>query len=204
MSESFILSAMSYTSSNIAQLSGLLTELVRKVIQVCEHSGPSTRNDSIQPDMITPDALLHTLCPENFQHEFYISVTSEIPRPAYKDRSFSLSLCLMNTFGKQITLEKQTKFIIQIYTLDYPVTLLERNTVGDKMLRGTYEAYSDSVIMFKRVFVNEVSSHFRNGYFLFVVIAEDKRVKPLIIDEFVVKARKISETGNKRRKLLEH
>lgn len=40
-------------------------------------------------------------------------------------------------------------------------------------MRGTVEADSDGYIVFKKVVVKEVSSHFRNGCFYLVIVPEN-------------------------------
>ena len=70
-------------------------------------------------------------------------------------------------------------------------------------MRGSLDVESDSVIFFKKIMINEVSSHFRNGALLLVVQPSLTFIKPFIIEDFVIKARKMHISKPiKRRKLI--
>jgi hypothetical protein len=71
-------------------------------------------------------------------------------------------------------------------------------------MRGTIETESSNLVHFHKIVIKEVTSHFRNGWFYLVVVPkQDSRVKPLIINNFVIKARKIADGTPRKRVKLE-
>jgi hypothetical protein len=67
-------------------------------------------------------------------------------------------------------------------------------------MRGTLDAEGDSTIVFRKVIIKEVTSHFRNGVLFLVVLAQDtNKIQPLIIDNLVIKARKVSVNDLKKK-----
>jgi hypothetical protein len=104
--------------------------------------------------------------------------------------------------GAQVTMPKQTIFKVLLFTTESPPKLLKLNTSGDKIMRGNIEVLSNSIVHFPKIVIKEVTSHFRNGY-LFLVIApvDDLNIQPLILSNFVIKARKMNNDGEPRKKI---
>ncbi|CAG9314086.1 unnamed protein product [Blepharisma stoltei] len=146
-------------------------------------------------------SLLSVLCGGSTEFQYFIKLTSEVPEPAYKERAFMLTAQIIDGQGNQVTLPSSLKFKIMIFTSENPPKLLLINTSGDKIMRGTTEVESNSQIVFSKVVIKEVTSHFRNGWFYLVIKpVENSSIKPLIIENLVIKARKMDPEGNSRKK----
>lgn len=162
-------------------------------------TGPEPQNE----EATTPSSLLKFLCGDKCNHSFSLQLAIDIPHPAYKERVFSLVLNIVDINGTKANLRQNYVFKVMLYTADNPPKLLTINTSGDKIMRGTTETEGNSEVIFKKIIVNEVSSHFRNGSFFLVVTPKDADfIKPFVYPEFVIKARKIySECIKKKFKI---
>lgn len=139
------------------------------------------------------ESLLSYICPNNYSLPYSLSLASSISQPAYKDRCFSISLNIIDSAKHLITLSETQSFKIFLYTTDNPPKLLTVNTSGDRIIRGINEVESNCHVLFKKVIINEVSSHYRQGC-LFLVIMPERLdlISPLIVENFIVKARKVT------------
>jgi hypothetical protein len=105
---------------------------------------------------------------------------------------------------------------LAIYTCENPPKFIEKNTAGQKMLKGFVD---QSLLMglcnFEKVQIKEVTSHYRDGWIFLVAIPcmtplganktdcfiDFTSIKPLVIEGVVVKAKKPkkkSEKGEER------
>ena len=81
-----------------------------------------------------------------------------------------------------------------LFTKENMTKVILLNTNGKDIIKGTCVIEGDSKIVFKKISVQEVSSHYQLGEFVLVVTAINFfEVKPFIMNEFVVRARKIPE-----------
>ena len=152
-------------------------------------------------EVITAAHLKRILCGNDYEQEYRLELVSEMPSPAYKERSFSLMLQIVNKMGEKVCLPESLNFKVMLFTTENPPKVMKINTSGDKILKGITEAQGNSTIFFRKLAVKEVTSHFRNGCFFFVVTTKDsKMIRPLIIENFVVKARKINNEPAPRKK----
>jgi hypothetical protein len=143
-------------------------------------------------EVTTSDHILSILCGNKTSHLFSLRLVSELPQPAYKERAFSLMIEVVDRNGLRVTMPIPVNFKIMLFTTESPPKLLKVNTSGDKIMRGTIEVESNGVVLFKKIVIKEVTSHFRNGcFFLAVMPKNSSDIKPLVIDNFVIKARKI-------------
>lgn len=170
-----------------------IQDALAKVLQFTEGS-QKIENGSVPQteEATTPSSLLKFLCGDLCNHSHSLQIANEIPSPAYKERAFSVMLNIIDSNGSKVRLSQNVVFKVMLFTADSPPKLLAINTSGDKIMRGTLEAEGNSAVMFRKIIIKEVTSHFRNGSFFFVVVAKDANfIKPFIYPEFVIKARKI-------------
>jgi hypothetical protein len=146
--------------------------------------------------------VLKVLCGAEDRFESQLTLDSELPSPVYKERAFGLTCALRNVCGETVFLEKPVTCKLLLFTAELPPRLLKNNTSGDKVMRGTVETeLEQGTCKFQRIIVKEVSSHFRNGgFFLVVAVIGHPEIRPLIIPDFVVKARKVLGDGGKPKK----
>ena len=159
-------------------------------------------NSVTSDEVITAKALEKFICGEDAKHTHFLQFVSEVPNPAYKERAFSLLLQIVDSEGNKAMLPEATGFKVMLFTTENPPKLMKINTNGDNILKGTIETQGNCNVMFRKIAIKEVSSHFRGGCFFFVIAPKDASyIKPLIIENFIVKARKIpTDIGLPRKK----
>ena len=169
--------------------------------KISNHSVSTNTISATSEEIMTASQLSYILCGNDIEQEYRLKLVSEMPSPAYKERSFSLNLQIVNKIGEKVFLSESFNFKVMLFTTENPPKLMKINTSGDKILKGITEAQGNSTIFFRKLAVKEVTSHFRNGCFFFVVTTKDsKMIRPLIIENFVLKARKINNEAALQKK----
>ena len=99
---------------------------------------------------------------------------------------------------------------LALYTSENPPKFIERNTAGQKILKGyTEQSLYQGVCRFEKIQIKEVTSHFRNGWVFIVIIPsmtplgsmtpsqesfiDYTAIEPLVLEKVVVKAKKLKE-----------
>ena len=170
---------------------------VESLTKSLELSNWSENSSIVVPreEVITSDHIFMILCGSKNNHAYSLRLVSDIPQPAYKERAFSLMMEIVDRNGEKATMPVPINFKIMLFTTESPPKLMKVNTSGDKIMRGTVEVESSGVVFFRKIVVKEVTSHFRNGCFFLAVMPKNSTdIKPLIIENFVIKARKILAT----------
>ncbi|OMJ79456.1 hypothetical protein SteCoe_20509 [Stentor coeruleus] len=179
------------------------TELIKNTFEVTkkvldklegspkEQSIPENTTGSSDQETISTGALFIYLSSGRTDQPYSLLMSEDFPYPIYKERCFSVSLKIVDSLNNPVTLNKPIVFKILLYATENPPKLLTTNTFGDRIMRGTLEIESSSEMIFKKLVIKEVTSRFRNGVIYFVVMPQDTQlVKPLIIENVLVKARK--------------
>ncbi|OMJ86881.1 hypothetical protein SteCoe_11517 [Stentor coeruleus] len=153
-------------------------------------------------EVTNSEKLLKILCGEGALHDYSLELANELPKPAFKEKAFSMILQIVDNKGQKVVLPNVVGFTIMLFTTESPPKLMKINTSGDKIMRGTSEADGNSTVLFRKIVIKEVTSHFRNGCFFLVVAPKDcNSIKPLIVPNFVIKARKLMSDGSLKKKI---
>ncbi|OMJ66680.1 hypothetical protein SteCoe_36401 [Stentor coeruleus] len=198
-----------FLQNDVALMNGMLrmmmqqTELIKNTFEVTkkvlDKLGGSSQEPSIpenitgpsDQEIISAGVLTSHLCGGRTDQPYSLLMSEDFPYPIYKERCFSVSLKIVDSSNNPVTLDKPMVFKILLYATENPPKLLTTNTFGDRIMRGTLEIESSSEIIFKKLVIKEVTSRFRNGVVYFVVMPQDTQlVKPMIIEDVLVKARK--------------
>ena len=176
---------------------------VEAVNKLAQNLGVKHSAVEVATDEVTnSEQLKKMLCPDSLSHEYSLQLISSLPDPAYKERAFSLLLQIVDKNGGKATLANSASFSILLFTTESPPKLLKVNTSGDKVMRGTTDADGNSSIFFRKIVIKEVTSHFRNGCFFLVVSPKNSNnIEPLIIPNFIIKARKLAPDNSLRKKI---
>lgn len=179
------------------------TELIKNTFEVTKKVLDKLGGSSHEPNIpeivtglsdqetISTGALITHLCGGSIDQPYSLLMSEDLPYPIYKERCFSVSLKIVDSSNNPVTLDKPMVFKILLYATENPPKLLTANTFGDRIMRGTLEIESSSEMVFKKLVIKEVTSRFRNGVIYFVVMPQDTQfIKPLIIEDVLVKARK--------------
>jgi hypothetical protein len=129
--------------------------------------------------------------------QLYLSIESEIPEPAYKERGFSLALTLRDAQGNIVTPPSQLYFKLSVCTQENDFVELSHNISGKRILRGTVEerVNRDGTLVFPNIVITEVSSRHIGGSFSLVVTPSmGAPVRTLVIPKVTVKARRAEKT----------
>lgn len=159
-------------------------------------------------DSISVNDLQKALCGGNQSFHSHLVLKSSLPTPAFKDRAFSLSTCIEPLEPERAQEGPSQSLTAQLFlfTSESPPKMLRTTTLGEKIIKGDTEVENENTTFtFRKVVIKEVTSHFPNGcFFLVVAIVNSVTVKPLIVEKFVVKARKIlGEADPRKRAKLE-
>jgi hypothetical protein len=136
-----------------------------------------------------------------FNYELMLS--KDLQMPVYKERAFSLDANIVDRNLRFAPLADPCDFKIMLFTTEVPPKVMKINTSGDKIMRGTTEislARNTYKVNFSKIVIKEVTSHFRNGCFFLVVLPSNPEIKPLIIENLVIKARKMCAEPKVRKK----
>jgi len=124
--------------------------------------------------------------------------------PLYKERAFTLNANIKNTSNQFVPLQEPCDFNIMLFTTEVPPKIMKISTSGDKIMRGTTEislSRNQFHVFFSRIVIKEVTSHFRNGCFFLVIMPSLKYIEPLIVENVVIKARKMGMDSGTRKKM---
>ncbi|OMJ77182.1 hypothetical protein SteCoe_23292 [Stentor coeruleus] len=184
------------------QLLGHLHTIIEKIDTATSDSHQTT-NSSNESGTTSRQSLLDYISKVPSETALSLELASQFPSTAYKGRSFSFGLYINDENKKRIMLNESVKFKICLYTSESPPQLISINTNGEKIARGTLDVEGNSIVLFKKVIVTEVTSHFRNGSVFFVVLPQNASfIKPFVVEDFIVKARKPSEREMKKKRKL--
>lgn len=125
-------------------------------------------------------------------YKLQLSPAADLPQQVFRERGFSLTFQLTASDGTPRTVPR-LRFKLSLYTQETPPRRLHRNIAGKKVLRGSLEAESSStgLVSFKNIVINEVSSHYLgDGFYLAVLSGSQVAVRPFVLRDFSVKARK--------------
>ena len=194
-----LLSDQKQMIKKITEEAALTTEKINKV--TTKLGLKSNQVECTSEESTNPDQLLKLLTGQITTFSYSLSLVSDIPSPAFKEKAFSLLLQILDENGNQATLPSSTLFNLLLFTTESPPKALKTSMTGDKVIRGTTEVEGNSSVLFKKIVIKEVSSHFRGGCFYLVVTSKNPCVRPLIVPSFVVKARKLNADGTPRKKV---
>lgn len=206
----YLIQAICQQAEMISLLSNQNQATNDRLVHICDHlknlNSVNITSSLIVPceESTTSSDLLRMITGPSLKFDFKIELLSKIPCPIFKERSFSIIARIVDLHGNPVTLPSEIRFKIMIFTTESPSKLLLKNTSGEKIMRGTFEVETNGLISFNNLVIKEVTSHFRNGcFFLVVAPIQAKLIEPLIIENVVVKARKVNneEAPKKRRKL---
>jgi len=166
-------------------------------------------------DTVTTENLLTYLYGPNPDFQYHLILKSELPLPLYRERNFKFTVLLVDKNGTPVENTNRIALTIGIYSSENPPKYIDANTSGNKILKGFIEKdLVSGSATFEKIQIKEVTSHFRNGWVFFVVypklvsvgsntimlnghnIVNSSKIKPLILEKVVVKAKKSKERDN--------
>jgi len=141
--------------------------------------------------------------------QYQIILKSDLQLPLYRERNFKFTVILTDKNGNVVENTNRIPLTLGLYSSENPPKYIDANTAGNKILKGFIEKdLVNGTATFEKIQIKEVTSHFRNGWIFFVVypkiianttpagganIINSQKIKPLILEKVVVKAKKAKE-----------
>lgn len=149
-------------------------------------------NCNIDKNSTKDEELIRDLCKGFSNQPYKLMLKSDIERPMYKDRAFSLVFEVVDSKKVSVKLESPMLFTVFLYSTTSPIQPIEFTKYKDRLITGTTVVQSSGIINFKKLAIREVSSYQKDGLFNMVIVPEDIRlIQPCIIRDITVKARKM-------------
>jgi hypothetical protein len=153
------------------------------------------RDLGMKDQRIASSALLMSLLVSPRSRPLYeLELAEPLVTPFCKGKYFELKVRL-----KSPEVHPNTVLEVLLYTSDVPPRKIVHNMTGRQMLRGVqqttlaYTEGSDVSLATFKIQLNEVTSHFCNGWIFLVVqpIASSTRgdIRPMVLDNIVIKAK---------------
>ncbi|CAG9319200.1 unnamed protein product [Blepharisma stoltei] len=181
---------------------------IRREIENLQVPGlPSDPQSGIVP---SKQNLLDLLTGEDTKFDFSLELSGSVPNPVCKGKYFSIKVFLEPVGEERIPIEERIQLGVSLYTAENPPKLINHNMSGGGMIKGhstswlTYDENERKHATSFKIQLNEVTSHFRNGWVFLVVQPQTPceyleqsgyKLKPLIVKHLVIKAK---ETTCKR------
>ncbi|CAD8054475.1 unnamed protein product [Paramecium primaurelia] len=148
---------------------------------------------------------------QNQQYKYELQIEEDLELPCYRNRIFKIKLRLVQN-EKTIINSNNLLVELQIWTYDKIPKKLTHNNKNQSIFKGCQQTIiKKGYGSLSRIQIKEVSSHFPKGAFLMVILPIDdgavigdeskflikkEWIKPLIINDVAVKAKKFSDRHN--------
>jgi len=164
----------------------------------------------------TPDMLVNYLYNNTQDFEYNLILKADLSLPLYRGRNFGMEVLLTDRNGIPVKNPMRIPLVVSIYTSENPPQHIEINNSGNKVLKGTVEKYLvNGIAYFEKVQIIEVTSHLRNGWIFLMIQPKNahnilgsnnsealagnidiRKIRPLIVDKVIVKAKRLKEKDN--------
>ncbi|CAK87901.1 unnamed protein product (macronuclear) [Paramecium tetraurelia] len=148
---------------------------------------------------------------KNQQYKYELQMEEELELPCYRNRIFQIKLKLVQN-EKTIINVNNLLVELQIWTYDKIPKKLTHNNKNQSIFKGCQQTViKKGYGKLSRIQIKEVSSHFPKGTFMMMIIPTDdgavigeeskfiikkEWIKPLIINDVSIKAKKFSDRHN--------
>jgi len=176
------------------------------------HPISTYQNIGNSSETMTVESLISFLYGPNPDFGYQLVLKHDLPLPLYRERNFKFTVILTDKNGNPVENTNRIPLTIGIYSSENPPKFIDSNTAGNKILKGFIDKdLVNGSVTFDKVQIKEVTSHFRNGWVFFVVypkiagqsgasvlgntsmVINGQKIKPLILEKVVVKAKKAKE-----------
>ena len=168
---------------------------------------PTTPNIQISENYLGTDEvssevdIVQLIAGEKASFVYSFQLLTALPQPVYKERAFSLTAEVVDHTGTRV---KDAAFNCKLllFSCEWPAKLLRTNTSGDKVMHGSVETtVTNGLCQFPNIVIKEVTSHFKNGVFFLAIAPSNSQIRPLVLPNLVVKARRVTLEGKPRKRL---
>lgn len=121
---------------------------------------------------------------------YSLILTNDALPAVFKLKPVALRFNVVDADGLVVLLAKPTVFRLELWLSSSPTIRLEKSHKGTPLLSGCTEVSSFGDVEFRKFYVSEVSSHYINCSFTLVVRPLDLTIRPFVLKNFIVQARK--------------
>ncbi|OMJ83418.1 hypothetical protein SteCoe_15689 [Stentor coeruleus] len=192
---SFIQACQAQTEA-VKNLSNIASEILDKLSAKSQRNIPILNMNESDGFSVSASRteLMNLLCKGKNNQMFSFQLEYDIPSPIYKDRLFKLEAKIIDSSGQTVELSNCIFVQILLFTKDSPPKQLVLTTTGEKMIKGNTEIKGKSLFVFNKIAIQNVTSHYLSGALYLVLLPNNcDLVKPLVIEDIVVRARKMKE-----------
>ncbi|CAG9331539.1 unnamed protein product [Blepharisma stoltei] len=189
----YLMTMCLYSKSLTDGMATLLSDFERLKSHCYNWKDPSSRAPTKE------DLLRQFTSLRNFQ--FSLKLASSITIPVCKKKTFGLNVYLKVHTNEELDESFKINLEAVLYLAENPPVKLTTSKAGKPPLVGntkTTLSWNQKKNCYAASFklkANEVSSHYRNGWFFLVIMPEANSgfdIKPLVIENFNVKAKQVS------------
>ncbi|CAG9327531.1 unnamed protein product [Blepharisma stoltei] len=177
--------------SNNLQLELLFDKVLNEAKILNSYLSNPRHSDLIIPESCNPSQAFSML---SWDLDYHLALESQLPENIYKERGFAISVSLRNRKDEICFLPTHSRYKVFLFTMDQQPRQLTLNISGKRIIRGTVEAemQDTGIVNMTNIVINEVSSHYAKESFCLVIMStSSSQVKPLLIKDLAVKARKM-------------
>lgn len=162
-------------------------------------------NDALDCAVPTKQTVYEVLGIHN-EHHFAIELSGILPNPVCKGKYFTFKVKISNNTETQFPMNLALRVMMNIYSAEIVPKLITVNMNGRNILKGSnevdlkYDPIEAAHVGSFKVQLNEVTSHFRNGWVFLVVqpvpsdflLQTGFMVSPLVIEHLVSKSKEVT------------
>ena len=122
-------------------------------------------------DILQASALIKILFGSDKRYDFKLRLAQKLELPLFRERNFFLQIELIDLEGRVVKNANKIPLSLALYSSENPPKFIEKNTAGQKILKGYIEqSLHQGICRFEKIQIKEVTSHFRNGWVFIVII----------------------------------
>lgn len=138
------------------------------------------------------NTLIEHICRGFLDQPFRIHFHDDVPRPAYKDKPFTLKGNIVDTQNNIAILHEPMIFKSLLFKAEHPISQVDVTRYKEQIIVGNPVIETSSIIYFRRIAIKEVSSYHPSKMYILVIMPEDiKLVQPYVFTEVVVKTKNL-------------
>mmetsp|Transcript_3626 Transcript_3626/g.7799 ORF Transcript_3626/g.7799 Transcript_3626/m.7799 type:complete len:266 (+) Transcript_3626:489-1286(+) len=178
------------TLANIEQLNRKTVERFVNMTKLLANSDRRLKRSRLSSDSEESTRLIEKEIYKEVSYLYSVRQTDDVVPTVFKQKPVSLRFRVVDSEGKPVQLAEPTVFTLELWLASMPTARLEKSHKGASLLSGCTEVSSYGEVEFRKFYVSEVSSHYSNNNFFLVVRPMDAAIRPYVMKNFTVRARK--------------
>ncbi|OMJ65113.1 hypothetical protein SteCoe_39231 [Stentor coeruleus] len=157
-----------------------------------------------KPIFVSKKTLIEHLCCGLLDQPYRLSFNDDIPRPAYKDKAFTLKGNIVDKNKNIVKLLEPMLFYAKLYKAEHPISQIEFTRHDEKILAGNPIIETLSGIYFRKLTIKEVSFYQPCKMYNLIIVPEDLNlIQPYVFLEIIVKTKNFKSCDLKKKIKIE-